>query len=425
MRKMENWQTIFEKRLITADHAISLLKSGGHVSVSSGCGEPLTLIEALLKQAPRFKNLHLYNMAVGSSCPYTAPAYRENFRLISVLPEASMRTKIQAGTVEYLPVRLSLFPEYLASLPLDAALIQITPPDRHGFCSLGLSVDYTKPAAMAARLVIAEINETAPRTLGNSFIHVSQVDYFVKAEKPVLELAEAPNTSVERTIAEQVVKLIPDKATVQLGIGSLAGAIARQLKSKNELGIHTGIFTDAFMELVESGAVTNRHKGTDTYNSVFTQVMGSRKLYAYVDDNPGLAIRTCDYTHNFEVIQRLRNFRAVNSAVEVDIFGQVNAESIKGEQLSGTGGQLDFMHAACQGKDSFSIVAIPSTASGGKVSRIVPRLSSGTVVTTPRVDVDYVVTEYGVAELRHKTLKQRAEALIAVAHPDFRTELRQ
>lgn len=421
---MSKWQVRVHERLISPEEATAKLRNAGHIALASGCSEPVTVLKAIVREASHFSGLRFYNMALGSICPYAANDFSENFRLVTILPDPSLREAITRGTVEYLPVSLSAFPAYLRRLQtLDAALIQVSSPDRHGYCSLGLSVDYTRSAALTADLVIAEINTETPRTLGESFLHVSQIDYFVHAEQGCREFLEAPVSVVERRVAEHVAELVPNGSTVQFGIGSIARAIADKLQEKEELGIHTGIFTDAVMDLVESGAVSNRHKGIDTYKCVVTQVLGSTELYQYVSDNPGVEMRSCEYTHNYAVLTQLENFVAINSAVEVDLTGQVNAEYVNGKQISGTGGQLDFMHAASQSSKAKSVIALTSTAASGKISRIVHNMSPGAVVSTPRVDVDYVVTEFGIASLSDKTIRERTEAMIAVAHPAFRKQL--
>jgi 4-hydroxybutyrate CoA-transferase len=303
-------------------------------------------------------------------------------------------------------------------------MLQCSPPDEHGYVSLGVSVDYTKGAAENSQLVIAQVNKNMPRTLGDSFLHVTKIGCLVEIDAPIIELAPPKITDVERAIGENVAKLIRDGDTLQLGIGAIPDAVLLFLKEKNDLGIHTEMFSDGVVELVEAGVITNKAKTLHRGQSVATFLMGTRRLYDYVDNNPAVAMYPVDYVNDPYVIAKNDNLVSINSCVQIDIMGQVVSTSAGLRQISGVGGQIDFVRGANMSKGGRAIMAMPSTTGKGKISKIVPFLDQGSAVTTSRNDVNYVVTEFGVAQLRGKSLRKRAEALIEIAHPDFREELR-
>ena len=312
---------------------------------------------------------------------------------------------------------------FKTTMPVDVALIQVTPPDEHGYCSLGVSVDYTKPAAEAAKTVIAQVNDRMPRTMGESFIHVTEIDCFVEHSAPIIELGAPKIGDVERAIGENCASLISDGDTLQLGIGAIPDAVLLFLKDKKDLGIHSEMFSDGVVELVEAGVVTNKKKTFHPGKMVVTFLMGSKKLYDFVNNNPTVEMYPVDYVNDPVVIMKNDNIVSINSCVQADLMGQVCSESIGLTQISGVGGQVDFVRGAMMAKNGKSIIAMPSTAGKGKFSKIVPLLDEGAAVTTSRNDVDYIVTEYGIAALRGKTLRERAKALIQIAHPDFREGL--
>ncbi|HET7521468.1 MAG TPA: acetyl-CoA hydrolase/transferase C-terminal domain-containing protein, partial [Candidatus Limnocylindria bacterium] len=323
-------------------------------------------------------------------------------------------------------VFLSDVPELFGSgvLPLDAALVNVTPPDAHGFCSLGTSVDAALAGVRSAKVVIAQLNAAVPRTLGDSFVHVSEIDLAVEVDQQPYEHLDAPIGDVERRIGEYVAELVPDEATIQMGIGSIPAAVGLALRGKRDLGAHTELFTDVVLDLVEAGALTGAAKEINRGKIVTTFLMGSRRLYDFVNDNPMVEMRPVDYTNDTSVIRRFRRMAAINSAISVDLTGQVAADSIGTRFYSGVGGQMDFMRGAALAPEGRAIIALPSTAAGGTVSRICPVLPEGAGVVTSRAHVRTVVTEYGVAELFGRSIRERAHALIGIAHPDFRDELR-
>jgi acyl-CoA hydrolase len=322
-------------------------------------------------------------------------------------------------------VFLSDVPELFTSgvLPLDAALINVSPPDAHGYCSLGTSVDAALAAARTARVVIAQLNRSMPRTLGDSFVHVDDIDMAIEVDQPPYEHREAPLGDVERRIGEYVAELVPDGATLQMGIGSIPSAVGLALRDKRDLGIHTELFTDPVLDLVEAGAVTGAKKEINRGKIVTAFLMGSQRLYDFVNDNPMLEMRPVDYTNDTSVIRRFRRMVAVNSAIAIDLTGQVSADSIGTRFYSGVGGQMDFMRGAALADEGRAIIALPSTAAGGTISRISPVLAEGAGVVTSRAHVRTVVTEYGVAELFGRSVRERATALIGIAHPDVRDDL--
>jgi acyl-CoA hydrolase len=338
---------------------------------------------------------------------------------------ANARQAVNDGRADYVPVFLSDVPELFTSgvLPLDAALINVSPPDAHGYCSLGTSVDAALAAARTARVVIAQLNRSMPRTLGDSFVHVDDIDLAIEIDQPPYEHRDPPLGDVERRIGEHVADLVPDGATLQMGIGSIPSAVGLALRGKRDLGIHTELFTDPVLDLVEAGAVTGALKEINRGKIVTAFLMGSQRLYDFVNDNPMLEMRPVDYTNDTSVIRRFRRMVAVNSAIAIDLTGQVSADSIGTRFYSGVGGQMDFMRGAALADEGRAIIALPSTAAGGTISRISPVLAEGAGVVTSRAHVRTVVTEYGVAELFGRSVRERATALIGIAHPDFRDDL--
>jgi 4-hydroxybutyrate CoA-transferase len=308
-------------------------------------------------------------------------------------------------------------------LLVDVAMIQVSKPDKHGYCSYGLSNDYTKTAAEAAKIVIAEVNEKMPRTMGDNFIHVSDIDYIVETDYEITQLNPPKISEVERSIGENCAKLVEDGSTLQLGIGAIPDAVLLFLKDKKDLGIHSEMFSDGVVELYEAGVINNSKKSIHKGKMIVTFLMGTKKLYDFVDNNPSVELYPVDYVNNPCVVAQNYKMVSINSCIEVDLMGQISSESIGTRQFSGTGGQVDYVRGASMAKGGKSIIAMPSTAKGGKTSRIVPLLTSGSAITTSRNDVQYVVTEFGIADLRGKTLKQRAQELIKIAHPDFHKEL--
>jgi acyl-CoA hydrolase len=357
--------------------------------------------------------------------PHLAPEMAPHFRHKALFIGANARLAVNEGRADYVPIFLSDVPDLFTSgtLPLDAALLNVTRPDAHGFCSLGTSVDAALAASRTARVVIAQLNASMPRTLGDTFIHVSRIGMGVEVDVPPYERLEPPPGEVERKIGQHVAELIEDGATLQLGIGAIPSATALALRDKRDLGIHTEMFTDAVIGLVECGAITGARKEINRGKIVSAFLMGSVALYRFVHDNPMVELRPVDYTNDTAVIRRFSRMVAINSAIEVDLTGQVVADSIGSRFYSGVGGQMDFIRGAALAPQGRAIIALPATAAKGTVSRITPMLQAGAGVVTTRAHVRTVVTEYGVAELHGRTVGERARALIAIAHPDFRDEL--
>jgi acyl-CoA hydrolase len=410
---------------MSAAEAVAGIRSGDRVFLHGGAATPATLLEALVARADELTDVGIIHFHTLGPGPHLAPEMAGHFRHRALFIGANARDAVNEGRADYVPVFLSDVPELFSSgvLPLDAALINVTPPDAHGFCSLGTSVDAALAAARSARTVIAQLNPAVPRTLGDSFLHVSEIDLAVEVDQPPYEHLEAPINDVERRIGEYVADLIPDGATIQMGIGSIPGAVGLALRGKRDLGAHTELFTDVVLDLVESGALTGAAKEINRGKIVTTFLMGSRRLYDFVHDNPMVEMRPVDYTNDTSVIRRFRRMVAINSAISVDLTGQVSADSIGTKFYSGVGGQMDFMRGAAPAPEGRAIIALPSTAAGGTVSRICGVLPEGAGVVTSRAHVRTVVTEYGIAELFGRSVRERAHALIGVAHPDFRDQL--
>lgn len=418
------WRTWYKEHLFTPAQAVQQIKSGQRVVVAHACGEPSIILDALVANAAQYENVEIIHMVAMGKAAYCQPQYDKNFHHNAFFLGGSTRAAAAEGRVDFTPVYFSEIPGLLREdLRPNVTLLQCSPPDAHGYVSLGVSVDYTKPAAEASDLVIAQVNQNMPRTLGDSFLHVTQIGCLVEADTPVIELAPPKIGDVERAIGENVASLVRDGDTLQLGIGAIPDAVLLFLKEKNDLGIHTEMFSDGVVELVEAGVITNKAKTLHRGQSVATFLMGTRRLYDYVSDNPAVAMYPVDYVNDPYVIGQNDNLVSINSCVQVDIMGQVVSTSAGLRQISGVGGQVDFVRGANLSKGGRAIMAMPSTTGKGKISKIVPFLDQGSAVTTTRNEVNYVITEYGIAKLKGKSLRQRAEALIRIAHPDFRDEL--
>lgn len=410
---------------VTAEEAIDRLRSGMRVLLPPGCAEPCALVGELCRQAERFRGLTLMGGLLLSDYPFCQEAYRDAFRWVTWHIMPPLREPLRRGQVEFIPVR------YFDTLWIfgrggpwaaDACLLQTSPPDARGYVSLGVSVSYPLPIAREAPLVIAEVNPRMPRTLGEAHLHLSEIDCWVEADHPLVEYPPARVGEVERRIAAHVAGLIPDGATIQIGIGAIPEAIMEVLPGKRDLGVHS-LLVDTMLPLIEQGIITNARKTRNPGRMDVGEIMGTEVLFRFVHDNPAVNMEPSSAIHNPLVIARIERFVSVNSALEVDLTGQVNAESIDGVQVAGIGGAFDFVEGAYWAKGGRSIIALPSTGRGGEVSRIVPRLGEGAKVTIPRHLTDCVVTEYGVAELKGRSVEQRARALARIAHPKFRDEL--
>lgn len=411
---------------VTAQEAISHIRAGDRIFFASGSSEPQSLMEALIQEKDSLSGCQLvtgYHEV--SPCAYLPLAEKGYFKFKTFMVGPKSRQGMREGWVEYIPANLFEIGRLLENriVPVDVALVQVAPPNEEGLCSLGVGADYTMAAVRAAKLVIAEVNEKMPWTFGDGLIPLSQIDYSINSSRPLLEARLPRIGEAERKIGEYVNELIEDGATLQLGLGAIPDVILKFLENKRDLGVHSGMLADSIINLMEKGIITNSRKGIDQGKSVTGSLLGTEKLYQYAHKNSSFLFKTVDYTHNPLVISRINKFTSINSAVQVDLWGQVNAESLDGDQISGVGGQLDFIRAAILSPGGKSIVALPSTSRDGKQSRIVSRIRTEDTITTPRHDIHYVVTEFGIADLKGKSLGERAQALRAIAHPDFRDRL--
>jgi 4-hydroxybutyrate CoA-transferase len=420
-------KSIYESKLVSAEEAVKHIKSGNRVVVQHAAGEPLTLVDAMVKNKDAYKDVEIVHLVALGKGEYTMPEMSGNFTHNALFVGASTRKSVNEARADFTPCFFSEVPKMFREnyLPVDVALIQVTPPDAHGFCSLGVSVDYTKGAAECAKVVIAQVNERMPRTFGDSLIHISEIDYIVEASEQILQINPPKITEIERAIGENCAKLVEDGSTLQLGIGAIPDAVLMFLKDKKDLGIHSEMISDGVLDLIEAGVITNKMKSIHKGKIVITFLMGTQRLYDFIDNNPMIEMYPVDYVNNPMVVAKNYKMVCINSCIQVDLMGQVCAESIGLRQFSGVGGQVDFGRGASMGENGKSIIAMPSTAAHGKVSRIVSLLDEGAAVTTSRNDVHYIVTEYGIANLKGKSLKERARALISIAHPDFRSALTQ
>jgi 4-hydroxybutyrate CoA-transferase len=415
----------YQSRIVAADEAVKHINSGDRVFLTGNCSVPQLTLAALVKYAPNLQNVEICQALTIGPADYVDPSMEGHLRVNTLFISANVRKAVNEGRADFTPVLLSEFPLLFRKkiLPVDVALIHISPPDEHGFCSLGVEVGLTKSAAESAITVIAEVNQQMPRTLGDSFIHVSKLDWIIPVDYPLPELAmggEGPSDVVE-AIAGHIAELIPDGATMQLGIGAIPDAVLKFLFEKKDLGIHTELFSDGIIDLVEAGVLTNARKTLHQGKIIAGFVIGTKRLYDWVDDNPLIELHPTEHVNDPFVIAQNDRMVAINSAIEVDLTGQVCADSIGPKLYSGVGGQLDFIYGASRSKEGVPIIALPSTAKD--FSRIVGMLKQGAGVVTTRNHVRYIVTEYGIADLYGKTIRQRAHALINIAHPDFRDEL--
>jgi 4-hydroxybutyrate CoA-transferase len=412
-------------RIVSAAEAVGGINSGDQVFVHGGAATPTALLTALTERAQDLTDVGIVHFHTQGPAPHLAPEMAGHFRHKALFIGANARQAVNEGRADYVPVFLSDVPRLFAGpMNLDAALINVSPPDAHGFCSLGTSVDAALSATRHARRVIAQLNPSMPRTHGDAFVHIDRIEFGVEVNQPPYEHVEAEIGDVERRIGELVAELVPDKATLQLGIGAIPAAVAAALREKHELGIHTEMFTDVVLDLVHRGVITGAAKELNRGKIVTAFLMGSQALYEFVDDNPLIEMRPVDYTNDTAVIRRFHRMTAVNSAIAVDLTGQVSADSIGTRFYSGVGGQMDFIRGAALAEDGRAIIALPWNAVDGSVSRIMPVLGSGAGVVTTRAHVRTIVTEYGVAEMWGRSIRERAEALIGIAHPAFRDALR-
>lgn len=419
------WESEYIKKVKTADDAICSIKSGMRVYIQPGCAEPETLVEALIRHAPEVRDVEIVHMMTMGVAPYVAPGMARHFRHNAVFIGANVRDAINDGRADYTPIYLSEIEELFESgeMPIDVALIEVSPPDSHGFCSFGVGVDTTLTAARCARYVVAQVNDHMPRTYGDSFIHVSDIDAVVESSRPLCELKKPAITDMHVAIARNVAGLIEDGAVLQTGIGGIPDAVLPLLMDRKDLGVHSELVSDGAIPLIEAGVITGARKNYKPRKIIVGFVLGTKKIFEFVDNNPIFEFHPTAYTNDPGLIARNDTMVAINSALQVDLTGQICSDSIGNQFYSGIGGQVDFLRGASRSKGGKPIIAISSTAKNGTISRIVPFLSPGAGVVTSRGLVRYVVTEHGVAYLHGKSIRERAKALIEIAHPKFRDEL--
>lgn len=422
-----DWINRYQSRIVTAEEAVKQIHSNQRVFLTGNCSVPQKVLGALVDYAPNLEDVEIVQALTIGEDKYSAPEMAGHLRINTIFVSANVRKAVHEGRADFTPVLLSEFPLLFKNniLPLDVALIHISPPDEHGFCSLGVEVGLTKTAAESAKLIIAEVNQQMPRTLGDSFIHVSKLDYLVPVDYDLPETAMGAHggSEITQTIASYCAELIPDGATMQMGIGAIPDAVLKFLFDKKDLGVHTELFSDGVIDLVEAGVLTNAKKSLHPGKIIAGFLIGTKRLYQWSNDNPLIELHPTEYVNDPFVVAQNDRMVAINSAIEVDFTGQICADSIGPKIYSGVGGQLDFIYGASRSKGGVPILTLPSTAKNDAISRIVPTLKPGAGVVTSRNHVRYVITEYGIADLYGKTIRQRTKSLINIAHPKFRDEL--
>ena len=416
----------YHSKLCSADFAVQAIKSHDRVFMTGNCSVPKELLGALVRRAPELEDVEIVQVLTIGPADYVAPEMQGHIRVNSLFISHNVRKAVNEGRADFTPIFLSQIPHALRDPKLlrpDVAMIHCSPPDEHGFCTFGVEVGLTKPAAESARIVIAEVNDRMPRTLGDSFIHVSRLTHIVPVSYPIVEVPQGAPGELQKRIAEHIAELIPDGATMQMGIGEIPDAVLLYLKDKRDLGVHTELFSDGVMELIEAGVLNNSVKTLHRGKCVAGFALGSQRLYDYIDNNPMFEFHPQDYVNDPFVIAQNARQVCINSALEVDLTGQVCADSIGPLFYSGVGGQLDFIYGASRSPGGVPIIALPATAKDGAISRIVPMLKQGAGVVTSRNHVHYIVTEHGVADLHGKTIRQRVQALVNIAAPEYREEL--
>jgi acetyl-CoA hydrolase len=423
-------EKILKQKSMTPEEAVRVIKSNQRVFLTGNCSTPKMLLDALVKYAPNLQNVEICQALTVGPADYVGPEMEGHLRVNTMFVSANIRKAVQSGMADFTPVLLSEFPLLFKNkfLPVDVALVHVSPPDEHGFCSFGIETGLTKSPAESAKVIIAEVNQQMPRLLGDSFIHISRLTHIVPVDYELAEMhmaADEPDENTEK-IAGYIADLIPDGATMQMGIGAIPDAVLKYLYDKHDLGIHTELFSDGVIDLVESGVLTNARKTLHPGKIVAGFVIGSNRLYRWTDDNPLIELHPTEYINDPFIIAQNDRQVAINSAIEVDLTGQVCADSIGPKLYSGVGGQLDFVYGASRSKGGVPVIALPAVAEmrdGTRISRITAMLKQGAGVVTSRNHVRYVVTEFGVASLYGKSIRQRAQELISIAHPDFRAEL--
>ena len=422
-----DFKSKYAAKIGTAESAMKLIRPGNTIFIGTGCGQPQHLVDSLVKHSSHIYDAHIVHLLTIGAAPYVDPSFRERFKTNSLFVAENVRDALNKGIGDYTPIFLSEIPAEFESgrIPIDAALISVTPPDANGLCSLGVSVDIVKSAAANAKYVIAQVNSRMPRTFGDSFIHVNNIDVLVPCDEDIVEVPVPPMDDTLRRIGENIARLVEDGSCIECGIGRIPQALAESLKDKKDLGVHTEMFGDWIIDLIECGAITCAKKKLNHGKVVASFCMGSRKLYDYIDNNPFFEFYPTEYVNDPQIISQHEKMVGINVGLEVDLTGQVCADSLGYKFYSGIGGQVDFIRGSARSRGGKAIIAMPSTARNGAVSRIVPHLTEGAGVVTTRGDVHYVVTEYGVAYLHGKSIRQRVMDLTSIAHPKFRKQLIQ
>jgi acyl-CoA hydrolase len=420
-----SWETEYKKKLRTPDEALRCVQSGMRVYIQPGCAEPQTLVDALMNRGPHVEDVEIVHMMTMGTAPYVAPEMAGHFRHNAVFIGGNVRDAINDGRADYTPIYLSEIEGLFESgaMPLDVALVQVSPPDAHGYCSFGVGVDTTLTAAKLARYVVAQVNDQMPRTYGDSFIHVNQINVVVESSRPLCEMKKPEITDLHTAIARNVAGLIEDGSVLQTGIGGIPDAVLPFLMDRKDLGIHSELVSDGAIPLIEAGVITGARKNFKPRKIIVGFILGTRRMFEFVDNNPIFEFHPTAYVNDPVFIARNDRMVAINSCLQIDLTGQVCSDSIGNQFYSGIGGQVDFLRGASRSKGGKPIIAVSSTAKDGAISRIVPMLSPGAGVVTSRGLVRYVVTEFGVAYLHGKSIRERAKALIDISHPKFREEL--
>jgi len=429
--KTAAWVKNYSEKIVSSDEALKIMKSGDNVAVQPGCAAPMELIRAMVRRKDELTNINLYHILITGPLPYTEPGMEKHFKHTAFFIGGNTRKAVNEGRADFIPIFLSEVPLLFKQgiIKSDIALIHVSPPDEHGFCSYGVDVGTIKTPAEKAKIIIAQVNKQMPRTLGDSFIHINKIKYIVEHDEDIFELPQVdpdvtPETvSIYNQIGQHIAGLIEDGSTLQMGIGAIPDAVLKYLKNKKDLGIHTEMFSDGIIELIEEGIVNNEKKTVHPGKIIAGFILGTKRSFNFIDNNPIAEFHPQEYVNDPFIIAKNYKMVAINSAIEVDITGQVCSDSIGTRLYSGIGGQVDFIRGAARSEGGKPIIALPSTTKDMKISRIVSALKPGAGVVTSRGDVHYVVTEYGVAHLYGKSIRERAKALIEIAHPAFREEL--
>ncbi len=422
-----DWKAKHKSKITTAAAAMKLIKSGSHIFIGTGCGQPQHLVDALVRHSGHIYDAHIVSLLTMGAAPYADEKFREKFKMNSFFIADNVRDALSKGIGDYTPIFLSEIPAEFESgrIPIDVALLSVTAPDVNGLCSLGVSVDIVKAATANARFVIAQVNNRMPRTFGDSFLHVNSIDALVPHDEEIIEIPTPEMDDTLRRIGQNIARLVDDGSTIECGIGRIPQALAESLRNKKDLGIHTEMFSDWIIDLIESGAITCAKKNINHGKIVASFCMGSRRLYDYIDNNPFFEFYPTEYVNDSQLISQHEKMVGINVGLEIDLTGQVCSDSLGYQFYSGIGGQIDFIRGAARSRAGKAIIAMPSTARDDQISRIVPHLTEGAGVVTTRGDVHYVVTEFGVAYLHGKSIRERVLALINIAHPKFRNKLIQ